>query len=492
MVDEELASLDATAQARLVHDGEATPRELAEAAIARIEALNPELNAVIHPLFEEGLAAADGEVPDGPFRGVPFLLKDLGACFAGQPMHLGMRVLKDADFRAPVDSYLAQRFRAAGFVTLGKTNCPELGIQPTTEPVAYGPTRNPWDTARSSGGSSGGAAAAVASGMVPIAHASDGGGSIRIPASACGLVGLKPTRARTSEGPLLGDVMSGLTVELVVSRSVRDTAAALEAVHGPAPGDPYVAPPPERSYLEELTADPGRLRIGLMPHPAVPGLESSLECVAAVRGAAELLQSLGHDVEESSPADPGLTQQLDLGETFLTRWAAGQAANLLQLGRVIGREIGRDDVEPLTWRLAEIGRERSGGRYLSDVATHQLVTRAIAAWHESGFDLLLTPTMAEPPMPLGSHDDSGEEPLDAYHAALPQGAFTALINATGQPAISLPLHWTPDGLPVGVHLVAAYGREDLLIRVAAQLEQARPWAERRPAIFAGVAGTPAR
>jgi amidase len=482
---EELAGLDATAQAELVRTGEASPPELVDAAIERIEAVNPTLNAVIHELFEEGRSAAEGEIPDGPFKGVPFLLKDLGAAFAGQPLHMGMQALKNADFRSPVDSYLAQRFRDAGFITIGKTNTPELGILPTTEPRAYGPSRNPWDTERSTGGSSGGSAAAVASGMVPIAHANDGGGSIRIPASNQGLVGLKPTRQRTSEGPILGDNMSGLTVELVVSKSVRDTAAVLEAVHGPAPGDPYVAPPPERPYTDEVGADPGQLRIGLMVDPPVPGIDAHPECAAAARNAAALLESLGHSVEESSPADPQVAEQLDLEDTFLTRWAAGQAATLDQLGMLLGRELGAADVEPLTWALAEIGRERNGGRYLRDVAIHQTVSRVVAGWYESGFDLLLSPTMALPPVPLGTHDDSGDDPLDAYRAAVPQGGITALFNATGQPAISLPLHWTPEGLPVGVHLVAAFGCEDLLIRVASQLEEARPWTDRRPPVFAG-------
>ena len=237
--------MDATAQAELVRTGEVSPAELVEEAIARIEELNPQINAVIHELFDQGRAeAASPDLPDGPFKGVPFLLKDLGAAYAGQPLHLGMKLLKEADFRAPVDTTLAQRFRAAGFVVVGKTNTPELGILPTTEPEAYGPSRNPWDTARTTGGSSGGSGAAVASGMVPIAHANDGGGSIRIPASINGLVGLKPTRQRITEGPLVGDIMTGLTAELVVSRSVRDTAAVLDAVEGPAPGDPYVAPAP--------------------------------------------------------------------------------------------------------------------------------------------------------------------------------------------------------------------------------------------------------
>jgi amidase len=431
------------------------------------------------------VVAADS-LPDGPFKGVPFLLKDLGAAFAGQPLHMGMRVLKEAGFRAPVDSYLAQRFRAAGFVTIGKTNTPELGILPTTEPDAYGPTRNPWDTERTSGGSSGGSAAAVAAGLVPIAHANDGGGSIRIPASCCGLVGLKPTRQRISEGPLAGDNLSGLTAELVVARSVRDVAAVLDAVHGPAPGDPYVAPPPARPYRDELTAEPHGLRIGFTSKPALE-VDTDPACVAAVERAAQLLEEAGHRVEPGSPIDAagaGGDGALDIGDTFLTRWAAGQTMILDTLGLVLGRAIREDDVEPLTWALAEIGRARSAGRYLQDVAVHHGLSRLIAGWYEGGFDLLLTPTMAERPAPLGSWDDDGENPMDAFRRSYPAGAFTAIFNVTGQPAISLPLHWSDDGLPVGAQLVAPFGREDLLIAVAAQLERAAPWADRSPPVFA--------
>lgn len=475
---------DATAQAELVRGGEATAEELVADAIGRVEALNGELNAVIHTFFDEALEQARAGAGDGPFAGVPFLLKDLGATLAGQPMHLGMNALKEAGFRAPFDSYLGQRFKRAGLITIGKTNLPELGILPTTEPAAYGPTRNPWDVTRSIGGSSGGSAAAVASGMVAMAHANDGGGSIRIPASAGGLVGLKPTRQRVSEGPLIGDVMSGLTAELVVSRSVRDTAAILDAVHGPAPGDPYAAPAPARPYVEELDADPQGLRIGLLEHPPIEGLESDADCLAAVGDAAKLLESLGHTVELATPLDEATARALNLEETFLTRWAAGQAATLAQFSTLLGRELGPGDVEPLTWRLAEIGRERTAGDYLAAVAAHQGIARAVAAWHESGFDLQLTPTMAAAPVPLGTHDDSGDDPLDAFRAAYVQGGFTANYNATGQPAISLPLHWSEAGLPIGVQLAAPFGREDALIAIAAQLERARPWAERTPPVFA--------
>ena len=486
-MSDDLSSLDATAMAELVRDGEATPLELVDAAIERVESLNGELNAVIHPLFEEAREAAQGELPDGPFKGVPFVLKDLGAAYAGQPLHLGMQVLKDAGFTSPVDTTLALRFREAGLITIGKTNTPELGILPTTEPDAYGATKNPWDTSRTPGGSSGGSAAATASGMVPMAHANDGGGSIRIPASNCGLVGLKPTRQRISEGPLVGDNLSGLTCELVVSRSVRDTARILDAVEGAAPGDPYVAPPPLRPYVEELTDESVGLKIGVMKAPAVPA-EVDPDCVAAVDVAIGLLESLGHHIVDSSPADTmgGADGGVDIQDSFLTRWAAGQAAILDQVGMLVGREIGADDVEPLTWALAQIGRERDGGRYLRDVGLHQAISRFVAGWFEAGHDLLLTPTMAEVAPKLGSFDDSGEDPFQAFTRAFPSGAFTALMNITGQPAISLPLHWTEEGVPVGAQLVAPFGREDLLIRAAAQLERAQPWADRRPRRLGGL------
>ena len=481
----ELADLDATAHAELVRMGEASPEELVEAAIRRVDAVNDEINAVIHPLFEEALEAARSDLPDGPFRGVPFVLKDLGAALAGQPYHMGMQFLKDRDFHAPADTYLARRFRDAGFVTIGKTNTPELGILPTTEPKAYGPSRNPWDTECSTGGSSGGSGAAVASGMVPVAHANDGGGSIRIPASECGLVGLKPTRQRISAGPLVGDSMGGLTTEFVVSRSVRDTAAILDAVQGAAPGDPYVAPPPARPYIEELGAD-AALRVGLWTDP-LSDFQSDPAVIAAAEEAARTLESLGHSVDQ-----PDLSEfdNVDLIPTFLIRWAAGQGAIVDQLGRISGRPIREDEVEPLTWALAEKGRSDSAGDFLRAVSGHQRLTRRIADLYETRYDLLLTPTLTEPPPPLGTFDDSGPDPTAAVMRGSRTGAFTALANVTGQPAISLPTHLSEAGLPLGIQLIAAYGREDLLIRVAAQLEQALPWADRRPGVFASEAAIP--
>jgi amidase len=471
---------DATEQARLIRDGEASPVELVEEAIEQIERLNPELGAVIHPLFDEAREQATGPLPAGPFKGVPFLVKDLSCYMAGVPVHEGMRALKDAGYVSDHDMWITQRFRDAGFVILGRTNTPELGILPTTEPVAYGPTRNPWDLERSTGGSSGGSAAAVASGMVAAAHANDGGGSIRIPANHCGLVGLKPSRARVSLAPDFGDVLLGLVIELAVTRSVRDAAGILDAIHGPAPGDPYAAPPPARPYVQEVGADPGRLRIGLMTSPSGGAFETHSECVAAAEDAAKLLEELGHHVE---PSHPEALDDPDYIPNFLVRWTAGVDWNIRYWGRKIGRELGPDDVEPCTWALAELGRAHTAADLLRAMEWAQASTRRVASWWaEDGFDLLLTPTCAEPPPLLGEFEAPADNPAEPIMRSVPFATFTAGFNTTGQPAISLPLHQTADGLPSGVQLVAAYGREDVLLRVAAQVEVARPWAERVPAV----------
>ncbi len=473
------AFLDATAMAGLVRTGEASPAELVDAAIERIERLNPELNAVITPRFEAARAEASGRVPDGPFRGVPFLLKDLLCHSAGDPMYEGMAFLRDLGHVEEEDTILAARFRRAGFVFLGKTNTPELGILPTTEPDAFGPTRNPWAPDRSTGGSSGGSAAAVASGMVPAAHGNDGGGSIRIPASECGLVGLKPSRGRTSLGPAFGDVMSGLVCEHALTRSVRDCAGILDAVAGPAPGDPYHAPQPRRPYVEEVGADPGRLRIGMFA--SVPFGEVHPDCAAAAADTAGLLESLGHHVEAAHPA---VLEDADLTGNFLTVWSVGTAWNLDYWGRRHGRQVREEDVEPLTWALADGGRSFAGPQYLAAVEWLQRFTRKMASWWESGFDLLVTPTIAEPPPTLGQFTSPPDNPLAGLFRAGALVPFTPPFNVTGQPAVSLPLGWSAGGLPIGSQLVAAYGREDLLIRVASQLETARPWSARRPPVSA--------
>ena len=474
----DVAALDATGQAELVRSGEVSPLELVDGAIARIEKLNGELNAVITPLFEQAREAAMAPLPDGPFRGVPFLLKDLGAHTAGDPLYEGMAALRDRRWAEQEDSYLEAAFREAGFVFLGKTNTPELGIVPTTEPTAFGPTRNPWDTSRSTGGSSGGSAAAVASGMVPAAHANDGGGSIRIPASACGLVGLKPTRGRVSLGPNFGDMYSGLIAELAVTRSVRDTAVILDEVSGWHSGDPYEVAPPTRPYAEEVGADPGRLRIGILTEAAT-GVHA--DCVAAAEDGARLLETLGHTVEASSP--DALHEGEPFTTNFITLWSAGTAWDLEYWGRKTGAPIGPDDVEPLTWALAETGRSFNAAQYLSALEWLQSWTRRLAGWWTE-YDLLLTPTIAEPPPPLGEFDSPADNPLHGLFRAASLVPFTPPFNVSGQPGISLPLHWNDEGLPIGVQLVAGFGREDMLIRVAAQLEEARPWADRRPPVSA--------
>jgi amidase len=476
--------VDATEQARMVRDGEISPIELVEDAIGRLEELNPSLNAVIHPLLDEARATAAGELPDGPFRGVPFLIKDLGCSMAGAPAHQGMTALRDAGYRAGEDAWLTKRFRAAGFVVLGRTNTSELGTIPTAEPQAYGPTRNPWDLDRSPGGSSGGSAAAVAAGIVHAAHAGDGGGSIRVPASHCGLVGLKPSRGRVSLAPEFDDILSGLVSDLAVTRSVRDAAGILDAVHGSAPGDPYTAPRPARPYLDEVGADPGRLRIGVTTLPVGGQFASHPECTAAAHDAARTLADLGHEVTESRP---GAFDEAEMVGHFLVRWTTSINWRLKYWSGVLGRALGPADVEPCTWALAEQGSSYSAGDLL--VALERCLDwsrRLCSWWSEDGFDLLITPTCAEPPPHLGEFAAPLENPGAPLIRAIPFNTFTAPFNTTGQPAISLPLHQTPDGLPVGAQLVAAYGREDLLLRVAAQLEQARPWADRRPGLGAAL------
>jgi amidase len=484
-VVDDLSRMDATAQADLVRTGEASPIELVDAAIAAIEKVNPELNAVIHERFEQARTEAEGPLPDGPFRGVPMVLKDLDGYQAGEPYHGGVRHLRDARYVPTADSYLTAKFRQAGFVFVGRTNTPELGLQPTTEPELYGPTRNPWDPTRSPGGSSGGSASAVASGMVPVGHAGDGGGSIRIPASACGLVGLKPSRGRNSLGPELGEAWGGNVARLVVSRTVRDTAGILDAVHGPMPGDPYVAPPPSGPYLQDVGADPGRLRIGFTWAAPDPTIETHAECVAAVQGAAEVLSSLGHDVGEGRPEVwDDEAAGAEFSAAFVNAFATWTANDLQSLEAMTGSPVTEQGVEAGTWAAAEIGRTITGAQYIAATTVFNRFTRRMASFWAEGHDLLLTPTLPEPPLLLGQMGAAPDNPLAGLFRSASVVPFVAPFNTTGQPAISLPLHWSADGLPIGVQLVAAPGREDLLIRVAAQLEQAAPWVDRVAPIHA--------
>jgi amidase len=464
--------LDATAQADLVRRGEVSPKELAEAAIARIEAVNPRLDAVIRTRFGAARHEADGDLPDGPFRGVPILFKDLGCSVAGEPTAFGVGPMRDMPW--PVTSYLAEQFRAAGFVALGRTNVPELGTTVTTEPRSFPPARNPWDTGRSTGGSSGGSAAAVAAGLVPVAHATDGGGSIRIPASECGLVGLKPTRGRVSQGPLVGEAWAGGVADGAVTRTVRDTAALLDVISGRMPGEPYYAPPLPRPLAQEVGADPGRLRIGVLDRPGAEGYLDDPQCRAAVASAARLLESLGHHMEESAPA---AMFEREFAGHFATLIAADTEATFQAFETLLGRPIGEDETEPRNIAYRQAGRALSAVPYLQTRAWLSMWARRMADWW-SGHDLLLTPTLGAPPPELGWFTAAGPEREGPRIVSFIP--YTAQFNMTGQPAITLPLHWTPEGLPVGVQLVAAYGREDILIRVASQLEQTAPWGERHP------------
>jgi amidase len=466
-----LDRLDGTAQAELVRRGDVSPLELAEAAMCRIERLDPIVNAVPIRLFEEArLAAGAADLPQGPFRGVPFLLKDIGTAFAGQPYYMGNRALRATDHRSPRDHTLALRFRSAGLVVVGKSAVPEFGVVPYTQSSAFGVTRNPFDRTLSVGGSSGGSCAAVAAGMVPVAHASDGGGSIRIPAAWCGVVGLKPSRGRVPSSAIN---ITRSDVEFVVARSVRDVAGVLDAVHGNEPGDLYLAPPPARSFTVEPGVMPARLRIGMLP--AIEGMRIHRESVAATESTAHLLETLGHDVEIAWPsalferpaaAHPGLPL---VGFRYLFR----------DLARMLGRPVQQDDVEAGLWSVANLPVPPvAAEEYIEHGERVQEWVARVAAWWAGGFDLLLTPTVCEPAVPIERIAALAADPAALGALTMEHCALTLPFNLTGQPAVSLPLHWTPEGHPVGVQLVAAMGREDVLLQVSSQLESARPWHDR--------------
>ena len=466
--------LDATAQADLVRRGEVGPLDLVEAAIARIEALNPQLDAVIRTRFDRARVEAAGPLPDGPFRGVPILFKDLGCFVAGEPTAFGLGPLRELAW--PVTSYLAEQFLAAGFVPLGRTNVPESGTTVTTEPRSFPPARNPWHPGYSTGGSSGGSAAAVASGMVAVAHASDGGGSIRIPASECGLVGLKPTRGRVSQGPLIGEAWAGGVIDGAVTRTVRDAAGVLDVISARMPGEPYYAPPLPRPLGLEVGADPGRLRIGVIDRPGGQMSLDDPQCREAVAGAGRLLESLGHHVEESAP---DRMFEHEFARHFNTIIAADTETAFRAFEMLLGRPIADSEIEPRNASYRRAGRALGAVAYLQSREWLGMWARRMAHWWTE-HDLLVTPTLGAPPPQLGWFTADGPEHEGGRIASFIP--YTAQFNMTGQPAVSLPLHRTPGGLPVGVQLVAAYGREDVLIQVASQLEQAAPWDDRRPQV----------
>ena len=480
MPNMETATLDLLDLAGLVRRGEATAAELTEDAIARIEAVNPVVNAVVTRFDEEARRVArEPTEPGAPLAGAPFLVKDLYCHYAGQVTSGASRLLTGNV--VDHDSELMSRYRRAGLVTLGKTNLCELGTLGTTEPALFGPTRNPWDLGRSSGGSSGGAAAAVASGMVPAAHGGDGAGSIRIPASCCGLFGLKPSRGRITLGPDLGDSLGGIVNEHVLSRSVRDSAALLDATHGPMTGDPYHAERPERPYLQEVGRFPGRLRVAVTSHSLL-GTRVDPACVAAVHDTARLCEQLGHHVEIAAPPiDAG---QYDL--LYRRFWAMTATRSVWAITRMTGQDpaaLARE-LEPFNQHLFETGSRVLAADYVTDLVWFHQFGRTLARFL-GNFDVWLTPTLGSPPPHLGHFDaglHGGEVVMDRFMEFL---AFTTFANMAGLPAMSVPLWWTDDGLPVGSQFNGRMGAEGTLFRLASQLEAARPWATQRPPVWAG-------
>jgi amidase len=465
----EYRRLDAVGMAELVQSRRVKPQELLEAALAEIARLNPTINAVVVPMEAQAREALADIDAAAPLAGVPFLLKDFLALYKGTPTSGGARFFaKDA---AQIDSELVRRYRHAGLSIVGKANSSEFAIAASSEGRLFGATRNPWDLERTPGGSSGGSAAAVAARLVPAAHATDGGGSIRIPASACGLFGLKPSRGRISMAPG-GEGLGGCANEHVVSRSVRDSAVLLDLTSGQLPGDPYTAPPALRPYADEALGDPGPLKIAFSD--ATPeGSAVAAECRTAMEDAARLLESLGHKVEAATPK----VDWAALDHAFFVVMAV-QSRRVMQM-RAAGRKFGADDFEPVTWAMAEAGKDFNGVDYLTAIQTFHRIGRETAPFFQQ-YDLLLTPTLAQLPPKLGYLSTETDDLQGYLKRTFEFAPYTRLFNVTGQPAMSLPLHWTASGLPTGVQLAGAYNAEALLFRLAFQLERARSWAERDP------------
>jgi amidase len=486
---DELVGYDAVALNDLIRKGEITSLELLEITIRRIERTNPKLNAVIHKMYDQAREAAEiwdhdirvGKTSDTVFCGVPFLLKDLVAECRGAPFNEGSRALQG--YVSKLDSELVRRQKAGGLIIVGKTNASEFGIYPTTEPVFHGPTLNPWDPSLTPGGSSGGSAAAVAAGIVPMAHGNDGGGSIRIPASCCGLFGLKPTRGRNTLAPLFGDMGGGIVHEHAITRTVRDSAALLDITSGPGLGDPYVTPRKERPFLQEVEKDVGRLKIGLLtrvPEGWNEETELHSDCRTAVEDGARLCESLSHTVEPVAPEElshPNIPKTFGLVFTclighFIAYWE-----------RELRRKIEPDELEPVTWDIYQESLGKTGADYLVAIEEIQHFTRKIARWYHKGdYDILLSPTMRIPPTKLGAFESTPEDPKRWLRMALSFVAFPRTQNMTGQPAMSVPLYWTEHNIPIGVQFAGRFGEEAKLFRLAAQLEQARPWIHRKPRI----------
>ncbi|MCX6082753.1 MAG: amidase [Chloroflexi bacterium] len=492
----EYAKYDGLGLADLVRKKEVSAVELVDEAIQRIEAHNPQLNAVVTKLYDTARDAASKSLPDSPFAGVPFLIKDLMATIAGVPTSSGNKLWKNIP--AKVDSELVQRWKKAGVIILGKTNTPEFGLTPYTEPGAFGAAHNPWDLSRTPGGSSGGSAASVSARIVPMASGGDGGGSIRIPASACGLFGLKPTRGRTPTGPAIGEAWHGFAIEHVLTRSVRDSAAMLDATQGADIGAPYYAPAQQGTFLQEVSTLPGKLRIAFTGKPML-GKNVQPEVLKGLEDTIRLLKELGHEVVEAAPEVDGETFSL----AFVTILAAELRADIEEAAAAAGKKVSVQDYDPSSFGLGMLGKAMSAHDYASAARYLQVCARQIAAFFE-GYDLLLTPTLSQLPVKIGALQPSASEKslinvigsldagwlLKAMGIIKPLAAqtfdfipWTPVFNVTGQPAMSVPLFWSADGLPVGMHFVSKFGDEATLFRLAGQLEQARPWADRVPSGF---------
>lgn len=492
------ARYDGLGLAELVRKKEVKPSELVEEAISRIEKLNPQLNAVVYKMYELARQSACGDLPDGPFKGVPFLMKDWLVACAGAPLTNGSRFFRD--FIPDYDSELVKRFKACGVIVIGKTNTPEFGMAPVTEPELFGPTNNPWNLARTPGGSSGGSAAAVAARMVPLAHGSDSAGSIRMPASCCGVFGLKPTRARNPVGPDFSEAWRGLFCDHVLTRSVRDSAAMLDATAGPDVGALYYAMPPALPFLSEIGVDPGKLRIAFTSKPFL-GSTVDKDCVKGLETTAKLCQDLGHEVVEAAP-------QVD-GRAFIrafTVMLCVETRATIEEGEVLlNRKASPEDFETGTWILALLGKQFLAPDFSRSLNLLQRMARQIG-WFLQKYDVLLTPTLAKPPIPIGSLQpkerqlagmekllgklntgeliDSRDELEILSEHTYEFMPYTPLFNVTGQPAMSVPLYWNDDGLPIGMQFVGRYGDEATLFRLASQLEEAEPWSDHIPSICA--------
>jgi len=456
----DLWQLDATGQAEMVRRGGASASELVESAIARIERLNPGINAVVTPMFDEARRhSADRRTPGGPFAGVPMLLKDASIEVEGAPYYLGTRVLRDVGWRSHRTTELARRLGAAGFIFIGKTNVPVLSAGITTEPLVFGPTRSPWDLGRTVGGSSGGSAAAVAVGMVAVAHGADGTGSLRYPAACCGVATLKPTRGLVPcETPAGQPDVLGVWAEFVLARSVRDLAGVLESV----------AAPPRARYANDLASPLQRLRVGLLTRDVMTGMSIDPECVAAVERTGQLLSAMGHAVEESHPAAlDGLFVRTAKAISVLG--GVARRAQMRWLAEIVGRELSAEDVDAESIATADAAEGITDAEAAEAAETVRRAVVPIHAWWHDGYDVLVTPVLRQPPWPLGRTGGAADA-----------GVFPGPFSFSGQPAMSLPLHWAASGLPVGVQLVGAVDRDDLLLRVSAQLEQAAPWSQRWP------------